>query len=101
MWGKPIEKIDENGQKISIIFLDSEGLFSSNISETYDAKIFAITALLSSQLIYNSVRFIDQSAIDYIEYYLNSDRFVDPSGYFLEEHNCLPSVPPSKRTLRV
>jgi hypothetical protein len=65
----------------AIIFLDSEGLFASNVSginqlltvandssETYDAKIFSISTLLSSYLIYNTIRFIDQSSIDYIEY---------------------------------
>jgi len=67
MWGRPIYKTDENGQKIAIIFLDSEGLFATDSSEAYDAKIFAITALLSSQLIYNTVRNVDQSSIDYVE----------------------------------
>jgi hypothetical protein len=62
MWNHPIEFDDH-----VIVFLDTEGLFASNISEAYDAKIFAISSLLSSYLIYNSVKFIDQSAIDYIE----------------------------------
>lgn len=62
MWNTPIETQDH-----SIVFLDTEGLFASNISESYDAKIFAISNLLSSYLIYNSVKIIDQSAIDYIE----------------------------------
>jgi len=62
MWNVPVELEDH-----LVIFLDTEGLFASNISEAYDAKIFAISSLMSSYLIYNSVKFIDQSAIDYIE----------------------------------
>lgn len=62
MWNTPLETQDH-----AIVFLDTEGLFASNISESYDAKIFAISNLLSSYLIYNSVKIIDQSAIDYIE----------------------------------
>lgn len=62
MWSAPVE-VDDH----LIVFLDTEGLFASNISEAYDAKIFAISSLMSSYLIYNSVKFIDQSSIDYIE----------------------------------
>jgi len=51
----------------TIIFLDSEGLFASNVSEIYDAKIFSICSLISSYMIYNTVRIIDESSIDYIE----------------------------------
>lgn len=32
------------------------GFAASNISETYDAKIFSVATLLSSYLIYNSVK---------------------------------------------
>lgn len=62
MWNTPLETEDH-----AIVFLDTEGLFASNISESYDAKIFAISNLLSSYFIYNSVKIIDQSSIDYIE----------------------------------
>lgn len=42
--------------------------FFTNFIESYDAKIFAISSLLSSLLVYNTVQNIDQSYIDYIEY---------------------------------
>lgn len=67
MWGKPVYK-EEDGKKVAVIFLDSEGLAASNVSEVYDAKIFAISSLASSLVIYNSIRLIDQASIDYIEY---------------------------------
>ena len=52
------------------------GFAASNISEVYDAKIFAVATILSSYLIYNSVKVTDNnnnnnnnndnlSAIDY------------------------------------
>mgnify|MGYP002714385969 CR=1 FL=1 len=47
--------------------LDTEGFAATNISENYDAKIFAVSTLLSSTLLYNSVKIIDQSDIDYLE----------------------------------
>ena len=68
MWGTPaISSHPSNGMDTALIVLDSEGLFAANVTEIYDAKIFAIATLLSSYLIYNSVNIIDQSAIDDIE----------------------------------
>ena len=37
------------------------GFAASNISETYDAKIFSVATLLSSYLIYNSVKVVRPS----------------------------------------
>ncbi|KAK5584396.1 hypothetical protein RB653_006007 [Dictyostelium firmibasis] len=65
MWACRIN--DERGKQHNLLLLDTEGFYSSNVSETYDAKIFAITTLLSSHLIYNSVKIIDQSALEYLE----------------------------------
>ncbi|KAM7304888.1 hypothetical protein ISCGN_014788 [Ixodes scapularis] len=43
------------------------GFAANNVSENYDAKIFAVATLISSHLIYNSVKIIDQADIDYLE----------------------------------
>ncbi|XP_065185296.1 guanylate-binding protein 2-like [Sycon ciliatum] len=67
MWGKPMTMTLESGVNISVVFIDTEGFAASNISESYDAKVFAVASLLSSYLIYNSVKIIDQSDIDYLE----------------------------------
>ncbi|XP_076316462.1 uncharacterized protein LOC143228907 isoform X2 [Tachypleus tridentatus] len=67
MWGKPVLMDLDTGQQVSVIFLDTEGFAANNISENYDAKIFAVATLISSHLIYNSVKIVDQSDIDYLE----------------------------------
>lgn len=67
MWGQPLKVQLPSGQRLSLIFLDTEGFAATNVSENYDAKIFAIATLISSHLIYNSVKIIDQSEIDYLE----------------------------------
>ncbi|XP_071948845.1 guanylate-binding protein 6-like [Antedon mediterranea] len=67
MWGKPLPVTLSSGQNISLIFLDTEGFAANNVSESYDAKIFAVATLLSSYLIYNSVKIIDQADMDYLE----------------------------------
>ncbi|CAN7993322.1 unnamed protein product [Ixodes hexagonus] len=72
MWGQPLKVSLPSGQKLSLIFLDTEGnlvsgFAANNVSENYDAKIFAVATLISSHLIYNSVKIIDQADIDYLE----------------------------------
>ncbi|XP_054157665.1 guanylate-binding protein 1-like [Oppia nitens] len=67
MWGKPTKYTLDSGLKTWIVFLDTEGFAANNVSENYDAKIFAVSTLLSSFLLYNSVKIIDQSDIDYLE----------------------------------
>jgi hypothetical protein len=50
-----------------IVLVDTEGFFGTDVAESYDANIFAITALLSSHLVYNSIKLVDQAAVDYLE----------------------------------
>ncbi|EDO34670.1 predicted protein [Nematostella vectensis] len=67
MWGKPLKIKLQDGQEVALVFLDTEGFAATNVSESYDAKVFAVATLLSSYLIYNSVKIIDQGDIDYLE----------------------------------
>jgi hypothetical protein len=60
----------------TVLLIDSEGLFAPNITEVYDAKIFSVSAFLSSYLIYNTMRIIDETEIDYLEYVLAFWRFI-------------------------
>jgi len=66
VWGNPL-KTTIDGKEVSVIFLDTEGFYANSVSEAYDAKIFAVSTLLSSYLVYNSIKIIDQAAIDYLE----------------------------------
>merc|ERR1719272_1788199 len=47
--------------------MDSEGFFGPSVGETYDAKIFTIATLLGAHLVYNSVKVIDQQAVNLLE----------------------------------
>lgn len=67
MWGQPLQVNSPKAGKINIVFLDTEGFAANNVTENYDAKVFAVSTLLSSHLLYNSVKIIDQSDIDYLE----------------------------------
>lgn len=63
MWSDPI---DIGG--VRVLLVDSEGLFSRDVSERYDAKLFAATALLSDYLLFTTVRNLESKDIDYLEY---------------------------------
>lgn len=63
LWASPVE-ISLNGNKVSLLLLDTEGLASLEEDHTHDAKIFTLAILLSSVFIYNSMQTIDESAID-------------------------------------
>ncbi|XP_017492552.1 PREDICTED: uncharacterized protein LOC108380673 [Rhagoletis zephyria] len=67
VWGRPLKIEHPNGPSQWVLLLDTEGFAATNVSENYDAKIFAVATLLSGQLLYNSVKIIDQSDIDYLE----------------------------------
>jgi hypothetical protein len=47
-----------------ILLLDSEGLGATDQDATYDNKIFLLSLLLSSFLIYNSLGTIDETALN-------------------------------------
>jgi len=61
IWSKPIYNERDN---LHIFFLDTEGASSVEKSATHDAKIFALSLLMSSYFVYNSVGSIDENSIN-------------------------------------
>jgi hypothetical protein len=47
--------------------MDSEGFFGPGVEESYDAKVFTVASLLGSHLVYNTVKIIDQHAVNLLE----------------------------------
>ena len=69
-WGRPATmhvKTETFSGKVNVLFIDTEGFAANNVSENYDAKVFAVATLLSSHLLFNSVKIINQADIDYLE----------------------------------
>jgi len=54
-------------KNVEVWFVDSEGFFGPNVSETYDAKIFTIAMLLGDEFIYNTVKIIDSQSVQMLE----------------------------------
>lgn len=64
MWSRLIKCQDYLGNPINLLIIDSEGLSSFQQDTNTDSQLFALTLLLSSVLIYNSVGAIEESVID-------------------------------------
>jgi hypothetical protein len=47
--------------------MDSEGFFGPGVDEGYDAKVFTVASLVGAHLIYNTVKVIDQQAVQLLE----------------------------------
>ena len=66
MWSELIPVINPNGTDsgTDILLLDTEGLTSPSRSYDIDVKIFALTILLSSNLVYNQIGHISEQALE-------------------------------------
>mmetsp|Transcript_16501 Transcript_16501/g.43135 ORF Transcript_16501/g.43135 Transcript_16501/m.43135 type:complete len:640 (+) Transcript_16501:109-2028(+) len=63
LWGQPLEGKSPDGSTFSLLLVDTEGFESTGRSTAYDDRVFAVSALLSSLLIYNLPEAIRESDI--------------------------------------
>lgn len=66
IYNKTIDIKTADGEDISLLILDSEGLGAFDEDSNHDTKIFILAVLLSSFFIYNSVGSIDENALNNI-----------------------------------
>lgn len=78
--------LSEN-QKVAVLIIDTQGLYDSDTTEEDDACIFAMSALLSSVLIYNTADRIQeddlrslQVCIEFTKYLRSASQDNDQSG---------------------
>lgn len=72
IWGQPVQLKPD----FHVIFLDTEGLGSTQRTASCDMQIFSLCILLSSYFIYNSMGAIDEQAIDDLHLVLNLAKMV-------------------------
>ena len=63
-----LTKQDTNGQELTVVLLDSEGIEAVTSEGSDDHCIFTLTILLASVLIYNSVGVPSRNDVDGLEY---------------------------------
>lgn len=67
VWGTPVE-MTIDGQKISVLYIDTEGFESIGKSNVYDDRIFALATIMSSVLIYNLPETIREADISRLSF---------------------------------
>lgn len=68
MWDTPLRYQQENGEYVTIILLDTEGIDAYNADKHGDTQIFTLSVLLSSLLIYNSTQVPRRDDLDQMMY---------------------------------
>ncbi|KAG1661270.1 hypothetical protein FOA52_003728 [Chlamydomonas sp. UWO 241] len=63
LWSEPPVKHLPDGSSTSLLYVDTEGFESTGKSNSYDDRVFAVSAILSSLLIYNLPETIRESDI--------------------------------------
>lgn len=70
IWSEGVET-DLDGEKVTVLVIDSEGLGAFDEDANHDTRIFLLALLLSSYFIYNSVGSIDESALQNLSLIVN------------------------------
>ncbi|KAK1941226.1 Guanylate-binding protein 4 [Phytophthora citrophthora] len=87
IWGQPVADQSRHptfkhlSKDTTIVFMDTEGLGSTQRSQTQDTRIFALALLLSSLFIYNSRGVIDASAIEDLSLVVNLTKYIQAKAH--------------------
>ncbi|POM72054.1 Guanylate-binding protein [Phytophthora palmivora] len=87
IWGQPAANQSHHpafkhlSKDTTIVFMDTEGLGSTQRSQTEDTRIFALALLLSSLFIYNSRGVIDASAIEDLSLVVNLTKYIQAKAH--------------------
>ena len=67
LWSDVFLTTNENGDKLAIILMDSQGLFDSSTSKVNNKRIFALGTLVSSIQIFNLYDVIQEDQLEYLK----------------------------------
>ena len=65
-----------DGEQITAVVIDSEGLNSVNENENHDLRVLTLSVLLSSKLIYNSMHAIDEQTLSQLNLVVNLTKHI-------------------------
>lgn len=70
-WSELLEGKNKDNKPVNVLVLDSEGFGAFDENVEHDYKIFTLSMLLSSYLIYNSVGAIDENSLENLNCVIN------------------------------
>jgi hypothetical protein len=71
IWSEPIEIETNDGERCTLLVVDSEGIGAFDEDANHDTRVFLLALLLSSFFVYNSVGNIDESALQNLSLIVN------------------------------
>ncbi|RYY75882.1 hypothetical protein EON63_19010, partial [archaeon] len=82
MWSEPIFRTIQ-GEPVAVLLMDTQGMFDNETSMTLTAQIFGLSTLVSSLLIYNVDKRIQEDNLQHLALFSEYGRI-----------SLLPKVPP-------
>jgi len=68
LWSSPFVFRDQDGRKIAVLLMDTQGAWDDTMTKAQSATIFGLTALLSSKLIYNIQNRVEEDKLENMDY---------------------------------
>lgn len=76
IWSKPIYGTSEDGSRLPILLIDTEGFGAFDEDQNHDIRIFTLAILLCSYFVYNSAGSIDENAIQSLSFVINLSKHI-------------------------
>ena len=76
IWSKPIYGNGENGKRLPMLLIDTEGFGARDEDSNHDIRIFTLSILLSSYFVYNSLGSIDENALQNLNFVINLSKYI-------------------------
>jgi hypothetical protein len=76
MWATPLVGYAEDGEKMNVLVVDSEGIGGLDEDGNHDMRIFSLALLLSSFFVYNSMGSIDENALASLSFVSNISKHI-------------------------
>ncbi|KPJ17047.1 Atlastin [Papilio machaon] len=67
LWSQPFKATLENGEKVAIFLMDTQGTFDSESTVRDNATVFALSTMISSVLIYNLSQNIEEDELQHLQ----------------------------------
>ena len=91
VWNKTIPGFTPDGDPISVLVVDSEGLGALDEDSNHDVRIFSLAILMSSYFLYNSVGSIDENALQNLSLVINLTKHIH-----IKSHSCNEDLDPEE-----
>ena len=70
VWSAPFVCRTQSGEEVALLLMDTQGAFDSQLSKSESSTIFGLTCALSSFLIYNVSKQIQEDTVDNLHFFL-------------------------------